>query len=61
MLSIFRAWNINPEVESDLLDIAVTHDLGRLSQKELNSNHRVSTKKVSKSAKREIVNAMKRK
>ena len=58
VLSIFRAWNINPEVESDLLDIAVTHDLGRLSQKELNSNHHVSTKKFSKSAKREIVNAI---
>eukprot|EP00938_MAST-03A_sp_MAST-3A-sp1_P000492 g492.t1 len=42
--SIFRAWNINPEVQSDLMDIAVTHDLGRLSQKELNSNHHVNFK-----------------
>ena len=56
--SILRAWNINPEVQSDLMNIATNHDLGRHSQSDLNSNHHVSTKKFSHKEKREIMNAI---
>ena len=56
--SIFRAWNVNPDVKSDLMDIATNHDIGRLSHSELKANHHVSTKKFSQNSKHEIIKAI---